>query len=190
MLGKKLYKTSMLTGFRLFIFAVTAFFFHDFYLQTFTYEKFQAAGHFQFIDVFKYHYRYPYEFVTFFGLFIIPAIYYAFIRGVKFCEKGFLFNRGVPFLNRPILYSDVKSYKLLHPNKAITVQTQQGDVFVVADNNIERVIAILDQHNIPGDLKQDEYVKLIMNYRKFVIFVVGFTTLLFLLKRLGLSQFY
>jgi hypothetical protein len=190
MLGKRLYKTSMLNGFRLIILAITIFFFHDFYLETFTYEKFQVLGRFKIFDVFGYHYKYPAEFMTFFFLIIIPAIYYSFIRGVKFCEKGFYFNRGLPFLNRAVLYSDIKTYKLLHPRKAITIHAHKGEVYVIADNDVGRVIAILDQHNIQGDLNQDEYVRLIMNYRKFVMIVVGFTILLFTLKKLGVFQIY
>jgi hypothetical protein len=58
----------------------------------------------------------------------------------------------------------------------------------VADNNIERVIAILDQHNISGDLAQDEFVKLFANFKKFIFIVFAFTIVLFLVKKLGLFQ--
>ncbi len=60
MLGKKLYKTSMLNEFRLIIVGLVIFFFNDFYLDTFTYEKFQAGGKFKILDVIMYHYFYPY----------------------------------------------------------------------------------------------------------------------------------
>lgn len=186
MLGKKLYKTSMLNIFKLVILAVVIFFTNDFILDTYTYEKFQAIGRFKILDVLNYHYRYPNEFITFFFLIIIPAIYYAFIRGVKFCEKGFVYNRGLPFMNKEVLYSDVKTYKLLQPNHVITIHTVKGDIFVIADNTVERVIAILDQHNIPGDLARDDYSKLITNFKKFIIVVLTFTLVVFLLKKFGL----
>ncbi|WP_408097237.1 hypothetical protein ACJVC5_19570 [Peredibacter sp. HCB2-198] len=186
MLGKKLYKTSMLNVFKLVILAVVVFFTNDFILDTYTYEKFQAIGRFKILDVLNYHYRYPNEFITFFLIVIVPAIYYAFIRGVRFCEKGFVYNRGLPFMNKEVLYTDVKSYKLLQPNHVITIHTQKGDVFVIADNNIERVIAILDQHNIPGDLARDDYSRLLMNAKKFLIVVLTFTLVVFLLKKFGL----
>ncbi len=186
MLGKKLYKTSMVNIFRLGIFAIVVFFLNDFYLDTFTYENFQAGGRFKILDVFNYHYRYPAELITFFCLILIPAIYYSFIRGVKFCEKGFIYNRGLPFFNKAVLYSDIKTYKLLHPNKAISIHSKSGDVFVIADNTAERVIAILDQHHIQGDLAQDDYVRLISNYRKFLLMVIGFTLFVFVLKKIGL----
>lgn len=188
MLGKKLYKTSMLNLFRSAILAIVVFFFNDFYLDTFTYENFQLEGRFKILDVINYHYRYPAEFITFFMIIIIPAIYYGVIRGVKFHEKGFVFNRGLPFFNKAVSYEDVKTYKLLHPKKAISIHTKNGDVFVIADNRVERVIAILDQHNIQGDLAQDDYVKLITNYKKFMMMVIGFTIFIFVMKKLGLFQ--
>jgi len=186
MLGKKLYKTSMLNFFRLIVVALTAFFFNNFYLETFTYENFQLERKFKFLDVFWYHYRYPAEFITFFLIIIIPAVYYGLIRGVRFHERGFVFNRGLPFFNKAILYEDVKAYKLLHPKKAISIQNKKGDFFVIADNNIERVIAILDQHNIPGDLTQDDYAKLVSNYWKFIQLIIGFAIFVFMMKKLGL----
>jgi hypothetical protein len=185
---KKMYKTSMLTSFRLLILAVALFFFYDFYLETYSYAKFFNEGKYGPLAVLKFHYRYPAEFISFFFLVIVPAFYYSLIRGVKFCEKGFYYNRGLPFLNKFVPYSDVKSYKLLHPNVAITITTEKGDLFVVVDNNIERVIAILDQHNIHGNLAQDEFVKLFTNFKKFVYIVFAFTILLFLVKKLGLFQ--
>jgi hypothetical protein len=188
MLGKKLYKTSMLNIFRLGIFALVLFFFNDFYLDTFTYEKFQVLRRFKFLDVFDYHLKYPREFISFFCLILIPAFYYSLIRGVRFYEKGFIYNRGLPFFNKAIIYSDIKTYKLLHPNKAISIHSNNGDVFVIADNTAERVIAILDQHNIQGDLAQDDYVRLISNYKKFLLMVIGFTVFVFVIKRLGLLQ--
>lgn len=188
MLGKKLYKTSMLNTFRLAILAIVVFFFNGFYLETFTYENFQLERKFKILDVIDYHYRYPNEFITFFLLVIIPAVYYGFIRGVRFHEKGFVYNRGLPFFNKAINYEEIKNYKLLHPKKAISIHSQKGDVFVVADNNVERVIAILDQHNIKGDLAQDDYVKLISNYKKFMLMVIVFTVFVFVFKKLNLFQ--
>lgn len=183
MLGKKLYKTGMLNLFRMIILAIVIFFLNDFILDTYTYEKFQAVGRFKILDVVDYHYRYPGEFITFLCLIIIPAIYYAFIRGVRFHEKGFIYNRGIPFMNKSVLYSDVKIYKLLHPKHVVTIHTVKGDVFVIADNAVERVIAILDQHNIPGDLARDDYANLITNFRKFIIVVLTFTMVVFFLKK-------
>lgn len=186
MLGKKLYKTTMLNIFRLAILAIVIFFLNDFYLDTYTYEKFRAEGQFQILDVIKYHYKYPAEFITFFFLIIVPAVYYSFIRGVRFFEKGFVFNRGLPFMNTTVMYNDIQTYKLLHPKHIVTIHTKKGHIYVIADNTVERVIAILDQHNIKGELGRDDYTKLITNFRKFVIVVLTFTLLVFLMKKFGL----
>lgn len=186
MLGKKLYKTSMLNVFRLGILGLMLFFINDFYLDTFTYEKFRLDGRFKILDVLNYHFRYPLEFITLFCMVLIPALYYGLIRGVRFYEKGFIYNRGIPFLNKAVQYSDIKMYKLLHPQKAISIHSKNGDIFVIADNTVERVIAILDQHNIQGDLAQDDYVRLISNYKKFLMMVIGFAIFIFVIKRLGL----
>ncbi len=185
---KKMYKTSMLNSFRLLILAITIFFFYDFYLGTYSIEKFFTEREYGPLAVLKFHYRYPAEFISFFFLVIVPAFYYSLIRGVKFCEKGFYYNRGLPFMNKFVPYSEVKSFKLLHPKVAITITSQKGDLFVVADNDIERVIAILDQHNIAGNLAPDEYVKLFTNFKKFIYFVFAFTIVLFLIKKLGVFQ--
>ncbi|NBV89296.1 MAG: FAD-dependent oxidoreductase [Betaproteobacteria bacterium] len=105
-------------------------------------------------------------------------------RGVVLSTGGFIFNRGIPFMNKVVLYEDVKTYKLLHPNHVVTIHTK-SDVFLIADNSVERVVAILDQHNIQGDLGRDDYANLITNFRKFIIVVVTFTLAMFVLKKLG-----
>lgn len=184
MLGKKLYKATMLNVFRLMILAIVIFFLNDFVLNTYTYEKFQADGRFKILDVIQYHYKYPREFISFFLLVIVPAVYYSFIRGVRFYEKGFIFNHGLPFMNKTVLYTDVKKYKLLHPKHILTIHTEK-DVYLVPDNSLERVIAILDQHNIQGDFATDDFANLITNFRKFLIVVLSFTGVVFLLIKLG-----
>jgi hypothetical protein len=190
MLGKKLYRTSMPNIFRLVIMAVMIAFINDFYLQTLTYENYRSVGSFRFLDVLQYHMMYPVGAIMFFCLIILPAFYYTLIRGTRFHEKGFVVNRGVPFLNKVFLYEEIKSYKLIHPKKAISVHRRKGPVFLIADNDIERVIAILDQHNIPGDLTQDEYVKLALSYKRFFAIIVGSIIFMFFLKKFGIFHLF
>jgi hypothetical protein len=182
-LGKKLYKTSMLNIFRLIILAIVVFFLNNFYLETFTNENFQLEARFKILDVISYHLQYPKAFITFFFTILVPAIYYAFIRGIRFHEHGFVFNRGVPFMGVGVPYSEIETYKLLHPDLAISIHTKSGEAFIVADNNIGRVIALLDQHNIRGNLASDEFVRLISNYRKFILGMVWFTVFVFLIRK-------
>lgn len=192
MLGKRIYKTHMLTIFRVMVLGVVIFFVNDFYLETISNATFLSM-----IDsplapflkkavvFFKFHYKYPADFLNLLLVVLTPAFYFAFIRGVRFHEKGFVFNRGVPFLDHTVIYEDVKSYKLLHPKQAIWLTTKGGDSFIVGDNNIERVIAILDQHNVPGDLTVDQYVKLVSNYKRFIIFCVVAFFIIFAIRKLG-----
>ena len=194
--GKRLYKTSMLNLFRLLVLAVVVFFFNDFYLETITAPNFQKMlielpnkSFFpRILTFFRYHYMYPRDLIAFMGTILLPAIYYAFIRGVRFHEKAFVFNRGIPFLNHTIKYEDVKRYKLFHPKYAISLHLHNGDSFVIADNSVERVIAILDQQNIEGDLA-DDYAKIFTNFKRVVIFVLCFTLMLFLIRKLGNFDF-
>jgi hypothetical protein len=189
MLGKKLYKTSMINVLKLIILVIVLIFLNDFILDTYTYEKFQADGRFKIIDVIQYHYKYPHEFIIFFFLFLAPAFYYSLIRGTRFFERGFIFNKGFPFLGKEVLYTDIKTYKLLHPNLLLSIHTKNGEIYLIADNSVERVIAILDQHNIQGDLARDDYANLITNFKKFILVVLSFTVLIFTLKKLGVFAF-
>lgn len=186
MLGKKLYSTSMLNVFRLIILGIVIFFINDLILDTYTYDKFQVDGRFKIIDVIQYHYKYPREFITFVILILAPAFYYTLIRGVRFYEKGFVFNRGLPFMNKVILYSDIKTYKLLHPKHIISIHTTKGEVYLIADNSLDRAVAILDQHEIQGDLGRDDYTKLIHKFKKFIFLILSFTFLVFVLKKIGI----
>lgn len=185
MLGKKLYRTGTLNVLRLVILAVLIFFLNDFILETFTYDKFQEVGRLKILDVINYHYRYPYEAMTFFVVIIVPCFYYGLVRGTRFYEKGFCYNRGLPFMNKTILYSDIKSYKLLHPKYGLSLRTQDGTLYLIADNTIERVIAILDQHNIQGDLAPDDFVVLITSLKNFIVALTSVIVVVFLIKKFG-----
>lgn len=187
--GKKIYRTAMIAPFRLVLIALMVFFYHDFYLETFQEAKFIARGQFGFFDVWSFHYRYPYEILFLSLLVLTPAIYYGFIRGVRFYEKGYLFNRGLPFFNTWVGYDEVEKYKLLLPKAIIAIFIKAGEIHVIADGNIERIIAILDQHGAQGDLAQDAYVRLIQNVRKFFLVVLTFTVALYMVKKFGWLRF-
>lgn len=192
MLGKRLYRTSMLNLFRLMVLGVVVFFVNDFYLETIsntTYlqmlSELTPRFGYRLMNFLIYTYKYPADFISLLLTVIVPAIYFAFVRGVRFHEKGFVFNKGVPFMDSTVLYPDVKSYKLLHPKQALWLTTKGGDSFIVADNNIERVIAILDQHNVQGDLAVDQYVKFVNNYKRFVMFLITAFFIIFAIRKLG-----
>ena len=187
--GKKIYRTSMIAPLRLVGLALVLFFYHDLYLGTFQEEKFLAAGAFKFMDVVRFHLKYPTEFFWLTALAIPPFIYYSFIRGVRFFEKGYVFNKGLPFLNSWHAFEEVKNYKLLAPKSTLALFTESGEIHLVVDGSIERVIAILDQHGVKGDLTQDAYVRLIQNVRKFFLLVIAFTVVLYTALKLGWFRF-
>jgi hypothetical protein len=195
-LGKRLYKTSMLWIFKFIVFALILFFFNDFYLDSITDDRFismvtlgGSRGR-RILDFVEFIIKYPGDLISFIVLYCVPGFYFAFIRGVGFFEKGIIVNRGIPFFNQTLSYDDVKTYRLLHPKLAISIQTKNGDAFVVADENIERAIAILDQHNIQGDLNQGEFVKILSNYKKFVVFFSVIVIVLYVVRKLGVYFFY
>ncbi|MBY0515277.1 MAG: hypothetical protein K2P81_00100 [Bacteriovoracaceae bacterium] len=187
--GKKIYRTSMIAPLRLVLLGLVAFFFHDLYLGTFQEDKFLSAGAFRLLDVARFHLKYPAEFIWLSTLSLPPFLYYAFIRGVRFYEKGYRFNKGIPFLNSWHKYEDIKQYKLLAPKSTLAVFTNSGDIQLVVDGNIERVIAILDQHGAKGDLTQDAYVKLVQNLRNFCLLVIAFTMVLYAALKMGWFRF-
>ena len=105
MQGKKLYKTSMLNFFRLIVLAIVVFFFNDYYLETISDDRFFKMVHVgstgrRILDFFEFNIKYPADFISFFCIVLVPAFYFSFIRGVRFHEKGFVFNRGIPFFNQ------------------------------------------------------------------------------------------
>ena len=111
-LGKKLYKTSMLNGVRLFLLVLVFFFFRDFYLETYSEPKFIEMNNFSILGVAKFYYMYPHELIILCFMVFFPAIYYGFVRGTVFYSEGLTYNRGIPFLNTYIPYKRIKSYKL------------------------------------------------------------------------------
>ncbi len=187
--GKKIYRTSTIAPLRLVLLFLVLFFFHDLYLGTFQEEKFLSEGAFKLMDVVRFHLKYPTEFFFLTGLVIPPFLYYGFIRGVRLYEKGYVFNKGMPFLNSWHPYEDVKNYKLLAPKSTLALFLKSREIHLVVDGNIERVIAILDQHGVAGDLKQDSYVKLVQNLRMFFLVVLAFTIVLYTALKLGWFRF-
>lgn len=183
--GKKIYRTALLWPFRLTMFVLAFSFYRDTYLSTFQDPKFIETGSYAIWDAIQFHYKYPVEVVTLSFLVLTPIIYYGFIRGTRFFEKGYLFNKGLPFVNTWVPYEEIKQYKLLVPKSILAIFTKSGEIHVVSDGNIERVLALLDQHNVPGDLAQDAYVHLIQNIFKFFVIVLSFTLLIFIINKFG-----
>ncbi len=187
--GKKIYRTSMLYPMKWFLFALFLFFYHDLYLATFGELKFLETQDFSLFGVIRFHLKYPIEFITLTSLVLPSFLYFAFFRGVVFYEKGILYNRGIPFLNTWIPYSDCSSYRLVSAKALIALTTKTSEVYLIGSNNMSRVIAALDQHEVKGELGTSEYIKLAKNLKTFFYSVSFFTITLYLFVRLGVFRF-
>lgn len=156
-IGKKLYRSAALLEFKIVFILIAAWVLVNLYFKTYSDPDFIEFGAGGFIDVVKFHYRYPVQFIGFtFGT-LVPAIYYSFIRGIVFFEEGVVINRGIPLLNHCVEYKDIKSYKIVHPKYLMSIKRKDLDedlLFTVQE--IDRVVAIFDQHDIPGDLSHTE----------------------------------
>lgn len=183
--GRFHFKTSMLNIFRISLFLLVIFFFHDVYLETYRDHRFLSEGRFSFDDVILFLYRYPYELIVFLILVMIPYFYYAFIRGVKFYEMGISYNKGLPWFNIYIPFEKIKKYQLLHPQHLLAITLEDGEIYLIGDNDLSRVISSFDQQGIKGDLAQGEFVKLLQNVKKYFFFVLFFTINLYLAKKFG-----
>ena len=182
--GKKLYKTSMLPLFRWFLTLLLVLFFHDFYLETFTDPHFIIQGKLGFLDVWIYHYHYPFELITFASFILPPYLYYSFLRGISFYENGILYNKGLPFYNQFIPYSEIQSFKILHPQHILILYTQ-NEMWVVLNSNLDRILAIVDQQNIKGDFSHHELQNLIKHLKKFLRIIFVFVVVIYLVKKFG-----
>jgi hypothetical protein len=187
--GKKIYRTSMLFPVKWFLFTLFLFFYHDLYLATFGELKFLEGQDFSVLGVIRFHLKYPIEFITLTSLVLPSFLYYAFFRGVVFFEQGILYNKGIPFLNVWVPYSECLSYRLVSPKSLIALTTKTGEVFLIGSNNMSRVIAALDQHEVKGELGTSEYIRLARNLKIFFYAVIVFTLSLYLCVRLGVFRF-
>lgn len=106
-----------------------------------------------FESVWIFHKMYPHELIFYIITICIPAIYYGFIRGVRFYEDKVIINRGLPFFNMEIPFEDIGKFEIIHPKFFLSItrkDTEDEILFTV--NNVDRVLALLDQHNIKGQL--------------------------------------
>lgn len=174
-LGKKLYHSRALGSVKLISIIMGMILFLNLIFQTYNDPHFLKQIDQSLNGVFAFHWFYPQELFTYILTILIPCMYYGFIRGIKFFEKGVIFNRGLPFFNSTILYRDIEKYEVINPKYLISItEKHSGDEHMFGVGNVDRVIAILDQSGIPGDFgssKKSDHLakkKLIL-----IIFIVG-----------------
>lgn len=160
--------------------------FVNLYLQTYIDPDFLDSYQHNFMGVIKFHLFYPEQLISLILSTLIPTIYYAFIRGISFYEYGVVANRGLPFMNHTVLYSDIESYKIMHHKYLMSVSRKSMDdelLFTIED--IDRAVAILDQHNIQGDLSNAEFHGSMTTSKKLLIFYVSFFVVVTVLQFSG-----
>lgn len=186
-IGKRLYRSTALPHFKLVFILIAVWVFINLYFKTFSDPDFIARGGIELKDVFQFHYVYPTQFIGFFFGTLIPAIYYAFFRGIVFFEDGIVINRGIPFFNHCVKYSDIESFKVIHPKYLMSVKRKDvGEELLFTIKEIDRAIAIFDQHNIKGDLGTSDLAKSITVSRKAVIISVIFGVIVSILQYTGI----
>lgn len=186
LLGKKLYKSGALLEFKLLYIGIAMVLLGNLVLQTLVAQSFVQNYEQTLGDVVAFHLKFPQDFLIYCLTILFPAIYYAFIRGIVFYENALLLNRGLPFFNRHVLYTDIDYYKIIHPKYLMGVKRKDiGEEFVFTVRDIDRVVAIFDQRNIKGDLGQEQFKKtLTVNKKLFVIFIF-FSIVVFIVQYFG-----
>lgn len=155
-LGKKLYKSTALKQFKAVYLSIAIFLLGNLLLQTLGDPTFRADFKSDFSGIVAFHYRYPEDFFLYLLTIFFPAIYYSFTRGIVFCENGMIINRGFPFFNRSVLYDNICAYRIIHRKYLMAVKRSDIDEeFVFTIRDIDRVIAIFDQHDIEGNLGKE-----------------------------------
>ena len=185
-LGKRLYRSKALTPFKILFLSVCGMLFFNLYLQTFIDPDFLEKFDHDFMGVVSFHLFYPEQLISLFLSTFIPTIYYAFVRGIYFYENGIIANKGLPFMNHIIPYNDIESYKIMHHKYLMSVKRKSfNDELLFTIQDIDRAVAIFDQHNIQGDLSKAEFRGTMTTSKKLIIFYIVFFIVVTILQFSG-----
>lgn len=184
-LGKKLYQSTAMPSIKIMAVIISVVLLLNLYFQTFSDPVFIKTGSYSFTDIIDFHLKYPEEFIIYLCTIFIPSLYYGFIRGVRFYENGIVINRGLPFFNMNIPYSLITNFEVVNQKHFMSITRKDTeDEYMFTVNNIDRVLAILDQNNIKGDLgavaKEDQTA-----HKKLILFFIVFGVVISLLQYSG-----
>lgn len=189
-LGKRIYTSRMLWPLRLLVLGVFLFLLVNLFLQTSNDPNYTKWSDNSFVGILRFHLFYPEELLMFVATVFVPAFYYGMVRSIRFFENGIIINRGLPFFNREIFYSQIKSYKIVHPKYLISiVRSDMEDEILLSVSNMQRAIAIFDNHSIPGDLGNKEFKESFSVNKKFVLYVLIFAIIVFFFQYFGLARY-
>ncbi len=187
--GKKLYGSTSMPSIKVMAFTISFVLLLNLYYQTFNDPIFIQSGSASFSSVVDFHVFYPEDLILYILTILIPSIYYGFIRGVRFYDSGILINKGLPFFNTFINYSDIKNFEIINKKHFVSIKLKDTeDEFMFTVNSIDRVLAIFDQQHISGDLgakaKSDSSA-----HKKLVLIFLVFGIIFALIQHFGLMRF-
>ena len=187
MFGKKLYKSGALKQFVWVYLSIALLLLINLTFATLFDPIFEKSFQANFSDIVSFHVRYPEDFITYLITILIPVVYFSFIRGINFYEEGLTINRGLPFFNRSVPYKEIEEYKVVHPKFLMSVKRKDIDEeFYFTIKDVDRVVAIFDQHNIKGQLGNEEFQKRMTVNKKLIIFFISFSILMVFIQYFGL----
>jgi hypothetical protein len=142
-------------------------------------------------DVLFFHLTHPQEIITYLILFVFPSIYYGFFRANRFYEKGVLVNRGLPFYNEFLSYEEIKSYQIVHSKFLLSLFTKKdGEEILFTVKDMGRILAILDQNNIQGNLTQDLSFEHFVNQRRYIVLLLLVGVLTYVVQYYNLAYYF
>lgn len=188
-LGKKVYKSTAITTIKVMAVVIIVVLFFNLCIQTFYDPEFSQLEVQDYMAMIKFHLKYPYDILPFIFFIFVPCFYYGFIRGVTFFENGMVINRGLPFVNAEIPYSEIKDFEIIHSKLFMSIKrkdTNEDILFAIKD--VDRAVSIFDQNGIQGDLTSKEKLTMTI-HTKLIIFFIAIGVAVMLGQSLGLSRF-
>lgn len=178
--GKKVYKTKSTKVIKALALTSITFLIVNLYFQTFNDPVFAKSYDGSFNDVVKFHLKYPYDILSYFFFILLPSIYYGFIRGNIFYQNVVVLNRGLPWYKRVISYDKIASFEIIHASLMVAIKLKDsGKKYIFGVSDVDRVISIFDKNNVPGDLEDQDTIKLSVNSMIMIFFLLmGFAVAL------------
>jgi hypothetical protein len=186
-IGKKLYRSTALFQFKLVFIAIALWVLINLYFKTYSDPDFLARGGGLFKDVVDFHLTYPVQIIGYILGTLLPALYYAFLRGIVFFERGLVINKGLPFLNHSISYDDIESFRIVHPKYLMSLKRKDtSDEVLFTLRDMDRVIAIFDQQAITAYLGESQLVQTYTLSRRIAIVSILFGAIVSILQYTGI----
>jgi hypothetical protein len=141
-LGKHYQKITAPMGAKIFLILIMIAGFVNFYGAKINHSHFTDLN----ISFLTYIFRYPSDFFSYLAFIVMPALYYGFIRGLNFYEKGMIINRGLPFFNRILFYENIEQFRVVNEKYLLAIKLKAtGDEILFTVSRMDRTLAILDQ---------------------------------------------